>query len=134
MKIILFVFVSGAFCLAAPPEIRFRRTEVRGTAADVARQSAKVKQFGLINRVRYRIVQGSRAAVEREPVTQPAPQRGAVARSAAAGAPWIRESVTPAPAGAQIIGWGDFDNDGCDELLSAWPATSGRRATGPAWA
>src|SRR5436190_4862578 len=134
MKIVLFVFVSGAFCLAAPPEIRFRRADLRGSAADVARLSEKVKQFGVLNRVRYRIVQGSPAAVEREPVTPPDPQKGAAARSAAAGAPWIRETVTSAPAGAQLIGWGDFDNDGSDELLIGWPAIICKRSGDGTWA
>src|SRR5436190_397197 len=129
------VIVLGAsFCSAGYGEIRFRAELLRGAAAEAARQPAEGKEFGLVNRVRYRIAQGGAAAVERESVVAPDPQKGAQARRpAVAGAPWIRETVTPAPAGAQIIGWGDFDNDGSDELLIGWPAIICKRSGDGAW-
>ena len=72
--------------------------------------------------------------MEREPVAAPDPQKGAQARPRpVAGAPWIRETITAAPAGAQIIGWGDFDNDGSDELLIGWPAIICKRMGDGKW-
>jgi hypothetical protein len=135
IKIFLLVPVSALLCLAAPEEIRFRAELLHGRAAELASQPVDVKEFGLINRVRYRIAQGSPAAVEREPVVAPDPQKTTQARPApVAGAPWIREAVTAAPAGAQIIGWGDFDNDGSDELLIGWPAIICKRTGEGKWA
>ena len=43
------------------------------------------------------------------------------------------ETITAAPAGAQIIGWGDFDNDGSDELLIGWPAIICKRTGDGKW-
>jgi len=134
VKQILFLVMSASFCSAATGEIRFRAESLRGTAAELARQAVGVKEFGLVNRLRYRIAKGSPAAVEREPVVTPDPQKGTQARPAAvAEAPWIREIVTSAPAGAQIIGWGDFDNDGSDELLIGWPAIICKRTGDGNW-
>ena len=122
-KIFLFVSIGAAVSFAAAQEIRFRTELLRGPAAEQARRPTPVKEFGLVNRVRYRIVNGSPAAVEREPVVPPDPQKGTQARPAKMpGAHWIRETVTPAAPGSRIIGWGDFDNDGSEELLIGWPA------------
>jgi FG-GAP-like repeat len=100
----------------------------------MARRPAPAKEFGLINRVRYRIVHSGPAAVEREPVAMPDPQKGTQARPASNGtATWIRETITAAPTGAQIIGWGDFDNDGSDELLIGWPAVIYKRTGDGKW-
>ena len=138
MKIFLLVCVSASPGLAASGEIRFRAERLHGPAAELARHHVAVKEFGLINRVRYRIARGSPAAVEREPVVAPDPQKTTQARpTAVAGAPWavepIRETVPVASAGAQIIGWGDFDNDGSDELLIGWPAIICKRTGDGKW-
>ena len=114
--------------------LRFRSETLRGKAAEHARQAPPAKAFGLINRVRYRIVESDSAVVEREPVIVPDPQKGTRARpEALAGKPWIRETVTAAPAGAKPIGWGDFDNDGSDELLVGWPAVVCKRTAEGTW-
>ena len=134
MKILLLVCVVPSLCLAASGEIRFRAERLSGPAAERARQTTEVKEAGLVNRVRYRILRGSPAAVEHEPVVTPDPQKATQARpTPLPGAPWIRETVSAAPAGAQIIGWGDFDNDGSDELLIGWPAIVCKRMGDGQW-
>src|SRR5450432_1920375 len=105
MKSFILVCVSASFVLAASGEIRFRAEVLRGPAAEHARQPAETKEFGLVNRVRYRIVRGTPGRVEREPVVPPDPQKGTQARpTPVAGAPWIAETVTAALSGSQIIG------------------------------
>jgi hypothetical protein len=82
----------------------------------------------MVNRVRYRIAAGAPAAVEREPAAAPDPQKTTQARpKPVAEQPWIREAIAGAPVAAQILGWGDFDNDGSDELLIGWPAVIYKR-------
>ena len=133
-KLFLFVPMGASLCCGAPQEIRFRAELLRGPAAEQARRPANAKEFGLVNRVGYRIVNGSPATVEREPVVPPDPQKGTQARpTPVPGAPWIREAVTAAPPGSRIIGWGDFDNDGSDELLIGWPAIICKRTGDGTW-
>jgi hypothetical protein len=112
------------------PEIRFRLEPIGGQTI-----SAPTVTFGLVNRVRYRVVQAmAELTVEREPVVPPDPQKGTAARPVpVAGAAWIRERV-PAPRGAAALGWGDFDDDGSDELLTGWPAAIWKRMPDGEWA
>lgn len=133
-KIFLLICWNAALGVAASGELHFRAEVLRGQDVERARQLAAVKEFGLINRARYRVVRGSPPAVEREPAATPDPQKGTQPRPAAVtGAAWTREAVTAAPAGAQIIGWGDFDNDGSDELLIGWPAIICKRTGDGKW-
>jgi FG-GAP-like repeat len=110
------------------PQIRFR--------AETQKKAAAPKQadFGMVNRVRYRVAAApGELVVEREPVEAADPQRETSARpKALPGAAWIRESVPAAP-GSKALGWGDFDNDGSDELLSGWPAAIWKRAASGKW-
>ena len=72
--------------------------------------------------------------MEREPVVAPDPQKATQrAPPQSPAQPWIRETITAVPAGAQIIGWGDFDNDGSDELLVGWPAIICKRTGDGKW-
>src|SRR5262249_10629197 len=71
--------------------------------------------------------------VEREKVTSPDPQGGTRARPAPdATAVWIAEAID-APPGTRALGWGDFDNDGSDELLTGWPAAVWKRMSSARW-
>src|SRR5438270_11209205 len=105
---------------AQTPELRFRVETAPASAMARADQQA---EFGFVNRVRYRVARSTdRVTVERETVAPPDPQGGTRARpAAAAGGHWTPEGLG-APPGTQALAWGDFDNDGSDELLTGWPA------------
>jgi FG-GAP-like repeat len=88
----------------------------------------------MVNRVRYRIARGaSTLTVEWENVVTPDPQSGTRTRPAvAAGATWTAEAL-PTANGMQSLAWGDFDDDGSDELLTGWPAAIWKRSAAGAW-
>ncbi len=113
------------------PEIRFR-IEVKPGFPEP--KPAKPADFGLVNRVRYRVVPDSGGVVvEREPVAVPDPQGATHARPVTLpGAAWTKETVPAAP-GSKALGWGDFDDDGSDELLTGWPAAIWKRRSGGNW-
>ena len=128
----LWVIAGLAAALSAQtPEIRFRVEALSGTAASLA---GKPAEFGIVNRVRYRVVRGAATlTVERESVTPPDPQGGTRARPVAVpGAEWTPE-IVPVATGTQALAWGDFDNDGSDELLTGWPAAIWKRTAGGNW-
>jgi hypothetical protein len=126
------MIVSLAVALGAQtPEIRFR-VEALPRFTDLP--AGKPAEFGMVNRVRYRLSQRTGAlSVERENVAAPDPQGATHARPAASpGAQWTPESL-PAASGTQALAWGDFDNDGSDELLTGWPAAIWKRAASGDW-
>ena len=127
-KIFFLACFVASFASAAGTTFRFRAEVLHGPAAEAARQPAPAKELGMVNRVRYRLAAGNLVAVEREPAVAPDPQKTTQARpKPVAEQPWIRETIAGIPAGAQTIGWGDFDNDGSDELLIGWPAVIYKR-------
>jgi VCBS repeat protein len=71
--------------------------------------------------------------VEREAVADPDPQKGTAARPRTEqGGRWFRENI-PAPHGSQALSWGDFENDGSDELLAGWPLQVFKRESSGRW-
>jgi len=111
------------------PQIRFRQT--RWTPSKALPQTPG---YGTINRVRYRSRSGSSFAIEREPVSEPDPQKETLRRPAPIpGEAWVVESPGCAPPSAKFLGWGDFDADGSDELLVGWPAAICKRQPDGKW-
>ena len=151
MKYILLCSILAAVMLLADgfkdssssAVLRFRRESLPRTTVEQAlkkygeeRLTVKGAGIGLINRVKYRLVpsdKGSAVMVERELVEEPDPQKTTIARpKPIAGAAWLRENV-PAPPGTRALAWGDFDNDGSDELLVGWPARIFKREPSGKW-
>src|SRR5438445_10357764 len=91
------------------PEIRFRVEGLRGSGETAA---AKPAEFGVVNRVRYRVAPGAGVlAVEREAVAAPDPQEGTlVCPEPLPGAPWTR-AIIPADPGSNTLDWGDFSGE-----------------------
>jgi len=123
--------LSAVALSARPLKIQFR---IEPLTASMRPAGSKSAEFGLVNRVRYRVpMDAASLTLERETVAQPNPQQGTRARpSAVAEALWTKETV-PAPPGSKALGWGDFDNDGSDELLIGWPAAIWKRSAAGTW-
>ena len=120
---------GSAVCACYAAEVRFRPEHVRKPLAEPAK-----REYGLIDRVRYRVAAGAGLAIEREPVLTQDPQKGTLARPVPEpGGTWFREMVAPALSGGHALGWGDFDGDGSDELLAGWPAAIWKRSPDGHW-
>src|SRR5690349_19360764 len=136
-------FLTGVMWAATPPDLRFRREHLPATTVDqvltkfgLERNSAQGSSIGTINRVQYRFSaapSGETLIVEREAVADPDPQKGTAARPRTEqGGRWFRENI-PAPHGSQALSWGDFENDGSDELLAGWPLQVFKRESSGRW-
>src|SRR5436309_1279672 len=130
MKVALFSLWLCFGLNAQDVQLRFRIEPLRAEPTT----NAKAADFGVVNRVRYRVAQGSAAlTVEREKVAAPDPQGGTRARPAPdAASAWTPETID-AKAGTRALAWGDFDNDGSDELLTGWPAMVWKRMPSGKW-
>jgi hypothetical protein len=129
-------------CLAAPLNLRFRSETLRASTVEQVlkkygiEQHAPMSGIGLINRIQYRFSpagNGGAVRVEREPVAEPDPQKGTLGGpKPISGVPWLHENVPAAP-GSQALSWGDFNNDGSDELLVGWPLRIFKREPTGKW-
>jgi hypothetical protein len=129
MKLIVLAVWLPVALNAQEGQLRFRVEPLRAKPASV-----KPADFGMVNRVRYRVAPGAAMlTVEREKVSAPDPQGGTRARPApdAAGA-WTPETLDAA-AGTRALAWGDFDNDGSEELLTGWPAAVWKHMPSGRW-
>lgn len=114
---------------AKAPQIRFRQARWNASTA-----LPETRAYGIINRVHYRSASGSSFGVEREPVSEPDPQKTTLPHPVPIpGAAWVSELPGCAPPSAKFLGWGDFDADGSDELLVGWPAMICKRKPDGAW-
>jgi hypothetical protein len=146
MHLPFLLLTAVIMCQATQPELRFRSESLHGSTIDQVLQKYGVAMnpaataaagIGLVNRVQYRLPAPENSpgvTVEREPVAEPDPQKGTLSRpKPIEGATWVRESI-PAPSGTRALAWGDFDNDGSDELLIGWPARVFKREPSGGWA
>ena len=89
MKLVLFALWLTVPLNGQEGQLRFRIEPLRARSTT----SAKRAEYGLVNRVRYRVAQaGTVLTVEREKVAAPDPQGGTRARPAAdAAGAWTRD-------------------------------------------
>jgi len=144
------LLIVGVFCCSPlllganaqyTPQIRFQRQRADGLTWEETLKKYGIKSGsvdeqpnGVINRVQYRFLSGAAGvSVERQPVATEDPQKETLAKpTPIAGAPWIRETVSTT-AGEKPLAWGDFDNDGSDELLIGWPLHMVKRDPAGHW-
>lgn len=122
--VLLFLFVLTWMPLAGAESaaIRFHAEAWHGNVP-----ASSAADRGRINRVQYRVT-GPKLTIERDPIEEPNAQKETKATpEEIPGAPWIKEPLPVKLAEADVLGWGDFDGDGSDELLAGWPAAIWKR-------
>lgn len=123
-----FILANVCWCSFAA-NIQFKKSRL--TAAE---KPAAPHEYGIVNRVRYRF-DAAAGMVYREPTLAINPQKETLRKPAVeSGVPWIAEPLSGNGRGAQMLGWGDFDGDGSDELLLGWPAAIWKRSPSGEWA
>jgi hypothetical protein len=125
---LVYLLASASICLCSfAADIQFQKSRLTSTE-----KPAVQREYGIVNRSRYRYMSGM---VYREPARAPDPQKGTLRTPAVeTGAPWIAEPLSGIGRNSQMLGWGDFDGDGSDELLLGWPATIWKRSSDGRWA